>query len=183
MTETPLKDSKSSRRSCITALIVALSPFLLLGLIIGGLFVVSSRYNDRQLAQLSTSFSRLTHPQGSRLIATRNEVGQWGNGDHCDLLVAELRSAGGNRQAILNSYRTQRIPVPNDKNTMEPDGKQSVEVEFLPSPLPQNYKSDRYYAKGWDFSRLTGARNLYVVLIINTGDNNAWNTTCDLRCG
>ncbi len=174
-------DGASNRKSTLLRCGCLLSPFLLLLL----LFVGTTLYNNFRLWRFERNFAALSHPPQSKFVARTNEVGLFGNGNHCDFLVAEVRSFTGSRKAVRNFYRSTRIAVPNSADDESQDvknGAQSVEINFLASPLPSNYRWKFSFAEEIDLSFAKGQKNLYVVFINNSGESNSWETLCDARC-
>jgi hypothetical protein len=168
-------DAKSNRLT----LGCFLSPLILLIL-----FAVSTvQFNNFQLRQVANRFMAIEHPTNSASVALKTAVGLFGNGNHCDLFVAELRTFNSSKNAVRSSYTSTRVIVSNDNWTEAlEDGRQAVEVVFLPSPLPASYKWKYSYVDEWDLSKWSGKTNLYIVTLLNSGENYAWNSLCDSRC-
>ncbi len=165
-------------RGCLVVLALVflfLSPFLLTPL-----------YNNLRLSAFERRFASLTHIPDSEFIARTQDIGLFGNGNHCDFFVAELRSSPRSQNAVRRFYESTRVAVPNSANDDFQDvknGTQPVEIRFLPSPLPANYRWKYHYNEPWDLARLAGRKHLYIVLLLNSGENNSWDSACDLRCG
>jgi hypothetical protein len=138
------------------------------------------------LWQFERRFGAISHPPQSKLVARTHEIGLFGNGNHCDFLVAEVRSFNGSSNGVRNFYRKTRVAVPNRADNGYSDvknGTQPVETEFLRSPLPKNYRWKFSFAKPIDLSASSGRKNLYVVFINNSGENNSWDSMFCLGCG
>lgn len=174
-------DGTPNRKSTLWGWGCLLSPFLL----ILGLFLLTPLYNNFRLRQFERNFAAMAHPPQSKFVARTQEVGLFGNGNHCDFFVAELRSSSSSQNTIRKFYQSTRVAVPNsvDEDFQGvKNGSQPVEIEFLPSPLPANYRWNYHYNEPWNLSHLAGQKNLYIVLILNSGASYGWESWCDLRC-
>lgn len=102
-------DGAPNRKCTVLGCGCLLSPFLLLLLLIVG----STGYNNFRLWRFEQHFAALSHPPQSKFIERKKAVGLFGNGNHCDFFVAELRSFSGSQHNIRNFYHPIRIIVPN----------------------------------------------------------------------
>lgn len=174
-------DGTPNRKSTLLGCGCLLSPFLL----ILGLFLLTPIYNNFRLQRFERNFAALPHPTPSQFIKRQKAMGLIaGNGNHCDFFVAELRSHSQDQQKIRDFYNSARVAVPNcaeDDSQDVKDGTQAVEIEFLPSPLPPNYRWKYHHVDEWNLSNLVRRKNLYVVLIRNSGTD-GWVSMCDIRC-
>jgi len=67
--------------------------------------IVDRIRHDLKLAGMALAWRRISHPPGTTPIADERRVGLlWGNGNHCDYFVGELRTYKGGREAILQHY-------------------------------------------------------------------------------
>lgn len=174
-------DGAPNRKSTLLGCGCLLSPFLLLF----GLFLLTPLYNNFRLLKLEQNFAAMSHLPLSKFVARTKDVGLFGNGNHCDFFVAELRSFSGSPNAARKFYESIRVAVPNNADEDfqgVKDGTQPVEIIFLPSPLPANYRWKYHYNDTWDLSHLAGQKYLYIVLILNSGESYSWESWCDSRC-
>ncbi|MBW3637700.1 MAG: hypothetical protein KY445_14740 [Armatimonadetes bacterium] len=173
-------DGARNSKSALLGCGCLLSPFLLLFVLVFG----TTLYNNFRLWNFERNFAAISHPPQTKFIARTKEVGLFGNGNHCDFLVAEVRSFIGSPNAVRNFYKSTRIAVPNDLDDGSQgvqDGTQPVEIVLLPSPLPKNYRW-KYHINEIDLSSTAGQKDLYVVLIANYGESYSWDSMCDFRC-
>jgi hypothetical protein len=146
-------------------------------------FIVVTQLNNWRLNQLESEFAALSHPPNSKYVARFNDIGNFGNGNHLDFLVTELRVKTGDGQ-IGEFYKGKTVPIPNaadDDFQRVKDGRQPLDIIFLPSPLPANYEIKHGYAKPWNLNFAAGQKNLYVVGVWNTGESNSFGSMFDLR--
>lgn len=141
-------------------------------------------FNSFRLWRLERDFAALAHPVESKFLKRQKMVGLVaGNGNHCDFFVAELHSHDGNQQKTREFYRSIRVAVPNHDAYQESEnGTQATEIELLPSPLPPKYHWRYHHVDPWDLSALAGRKNLYIVLIHNSGESWAWDSALG-ACG
>jgi len=131
-------------------------------------FIVVTKLNDWRLNQLETEFVALSHPPASDFVARYKTISTFGNVNRVDFAVMELRAKTGKGQ-IAEFYKGKAVWVPSraDEDYQRiKNGRQPVEITFLPSPLPANYS-----VKSWDLNFAAGRKGLYLVQIINYGEN------------
>jgi len=134
-------------------------------------FVVIPQIDNRQYSQFQANFALISHPPNSKYVARFSDMGTFANGHHVDFLVSELRVKTGEGQ-IGEFYKDKTVPVPNaedDDYQHVKNGRQSLNVLFLPSPLPPNYRIENGYAKIWNLNFAAGRKNLYIVEVCNGG--------------
>jgi hypothetical protein len=67
--------------------------------------VVSDRLmNSWKLSKMETEFDKLDHPPGTVLLAQRSKVGVFGNGNHCDFFVGQIRSYSCSKDLVEEFY-------------------------------------------------------------------------------
>jgi hypothetical protein len=172
-------DGKPNRKSARLGCGCLMSPFLLLVVLGFG----TPFYNNSRMSRLERNFAGLSHPASSQFLRREKFIGLIGNGNHCDFVVAELRSYSKTGQ-IRSAYAASRLAVPNDADDDSQGtkgGTQPVELEFLPSPLPKGYRWKYHGVFDWNLSALAG-QHLYVVIMHNSGENDSWDSLCDWRC-
>ena len=129
-------------------------------------FARDSISNNIKLKNMETALSRIEHPVGTSLISTRGAVGVlWGNSNHCDFYVGEMRQFDGDRQKVLDFYHSPDINIAFIENKIMPDGFTTFDVPYelntfadwgiSPADLPANlylvYTFDGLYDPGMDF--------------------------------
>jgi hypothetical protein len=61
--------------------------------------------HEYQLFQESRIFRQIKHPPGSSRVAFKQHLGLFfGNGNHCDFFIGEIRRYSGDQQAIKSFY-------------------------------------------------------------------------------
>lgn len=93
---------------------------VLIALVHVGLFEVGPfnpdrRSNDLELEAIEKVFNGLPHPPGSELMSRRSRVGLlFGNGNHCDFFIGEIRRHLGTAEQITNHYKVLSLSNPAD---------------------------------------------------------------------
>ncbi len=134
-------------------------------------FVVIPQIYNREYVQFQADFALISHPPNSKYVARFSDMGLFGNGHSVDFLVSELRVKTGEGQ-ISEFYKDKTVPVPNaedDDYQRVKNGRQPLNVLFLPSPLPPNYRIEYGYSKIWNLNFAAGRKNLYIVEVCNWG--------------
>ena len=113
--------------------------------------------NDIKLKKMDIQLSQIKHPVGTSLISTRGAIGVlWGNSDHCDFYVGEMRQFDSNRQKVLDFYHDPDINIAFIENKTMPDGFTTFDV-----PHELNTFAD------WGISTADVPENLYLVYIFD----------------
>lgn len=146
-------------------------------------FVGTVEVHNWQLSQLQNRIGALTHPSGSSFMARHGKIDNFGNGNHLDFWAVELRSSTS-RAAVQKAYRGVRVRVPNSNDDAFSDvknGTQPIEIAFLPSPLPANYRVKVGDNTQWNLKQFAGKRGLYTIEVVNPGENDNLATLFDWR--
>jgi hypothetical protein len=136
-------------------------------------FIVVTKLNSWRLNQLEADFSTLSHPSSSELVARYKAISTFGNANRVDFVVTELRAKTREGQ-IAEFYKGKTVWGPSraDEDYQQiKNGRQPVDINFLPSPLPANYHVDMGHKGDWNLNFAAGRKGLYLVQIINYGDN------------
>lgn len=133
-----------------------------------GCYGISFRH-DVALWRVAQRFEHLHHPAGSTLISETKNLGLLsGNGNHCDYLVAQLRTSGLKASEIASFYERQ------EKSNPAIIG----EHPFLAFPSTGEWDDDLFiddsnFRKAMD----KAGKDAYVVFFLDNGDPGL-----DMRC-
>ena len=126
-----------------------------------------------KLGIIDRRFSELTHPTSSRLLIHMTEIGNYGNSNHCDYAVGEIRTLHDSKSTIEEYYKNKKI-----ESLVQ--GPISVEVFFLDaSDFYDSFPNGPFLetlAKYSNFSTTTERR--YLVLIIDPMNPAIWDARC-----
>lgn len=87
----------------LLAILLAVVGFFSL-LLFGGMPI-----HNWKLSIIDQRFIELTHPTSSRLLAHMAEISNYGNSNHCDYAVGEIRTSSDSKSAIEEYYKNKRI--------------------------------------------------------------------------
>ena len=65
---------------------------------------VDSFKNDRTQKEFVENFKSIEHPAGTIMVAERDSMGLFGNGNHCDFFVGQIRSYTGAKEELKGAY-------------------------------------------------------------------------------
>jgi hypothetical protein len=80
-----------------------------------GPFNPERRQNDQELAAIEKAFVSLPHPVGSELLSRMSRTGLlFGNGNHCDFFIGEIRRYSGSADQLHKHYQSLSLANPTD---------------------------------------------------------------------
>ncbi len=160
---------------------LACSPFLLISLYLLLVVILSLPHmvlNNISLRKFEKSFAMIEHPRQTVFLASHSAVGNLGAAsNHCDYLVAALRSTSLPKSDILAHYDGVTIPAPD----VFPGERSPMQLWFFEREIPAITESDVLFNApanwGVDTDLLTG-RTLYIVYAEQSGAPPG----ADIRC-
>jgi len=67
--------------------------------------------NDWKQNGLVTNFRSIKHPHGTIMVAEREAMGLFGNGNHCDFFVGQIRTYTGTNKDLKLAYSALADPL------------------------------------------------------------------------
>jgi hypothetical protein len=124
-----------------------------------------------KLLDAARYFARVPHPPGTVKVDAYQEIGLlYGNGNHCDIFVGEMRTYNGDQSAIKNFYQQSQYDV----GVIFPENGDFSETSRFELPYGHTRISEWKIPPGVDL------HHLYVVF---SADWSAEDPGFDLRCG
>ena len=132
--------------------------------------------HDYNLFRLEAEFSRLSVPSNTYLIKKVNRIGNLiANGNHCDYLVANIRSYNCSKEFIINFYKNKKLYNPITKNY------EALNVLFVDELNKIDTSQNSYMSIPFpllDLRNVYTNKNYYIIYFFDSG----YDAGIDIRC-
>lgn len=117
------------------------------------------------------NFSTVVHPKESKILTPVMDFANFGNSNHCDYFVGELRISSLSKAELVQQYEGQTISPPDTQNGAldgDPPRESSIEILFTDSEIFERWPWSEWLDSMQHFSSEQG-ETVYLVYALESG--------------